>query len=77
MQIKVLHNLFALICISLFLVKAALVDEHENCELWANAGECEKNPNYMLKHCSKAILSINNFFNTDVIFNIDKRVKKY
>ena len=23
-------------------------DEHEQCELWARAGECERNPKYML-----------------------------
>lgn len=27
-------------------------NNHENCEKWANRGECEKNPNYMFEHCS-------------------------
>lgn len=27
------------------------MNNHENCEFWASIGECEKNPNYMLKQC--------------------------
>jgi len=26
-------------------------DENNNCEDWANSGECSKNPGYMLQHC--------------------------
>ncbi len=32
----------------------AVGDSHENCEQWAAAGECDKNPNYMRQHCAKA-----------------------
>ena len=27
------------------------VDENGNCQNWANVGECDKNPNYMLEKC--------------------------
>ena len=30
------------------------VDVHENCSFWADRGECEKNPGYMLKSCQKS-----------------------
>jgi len=29
-------------------------DHHENCSGWANRGECEKNPKYMLANCKKS-----------------------
>ena len=29
-------------------------DENEYCEYWANAGECEINPGYMLQYCKKS-----------------------
>ena len=29
-------------------------DAREDCVFWASAGECEKNPGYMLKECAKA-----------------------
>jgi len=29
-------------------------DDHENCAGWADAGECETNPNYMLNSCRKS-----------------------
>ena len=29
-------------------------DQHERCEYWANMGECDKNPNYMLDKCAKS-----------------------
>lgn len=29
-------------------------DNHENCSGWADMGECEKNPRYMLKNCMKS-----------------------
>jgi hypothetical protein len=27
---------------------------HESCQDWANIGECDKNPNYMLYNCAKS-----------------------
>lgn len=29
-------------------------DGHENCSGWADMGECDKNPNYMLSNCKKS-----------------------
>ena len=29
-------------------------DEHERCSVWAGLGECEANPDDMLKHCAKS-----------------------
>ena len=31
-----------------------LQDDNENCLGWANAGECAKNPNYMLVNCKES-----------------------
>lgn len=33
---------------------AELKDQHENCNFWAQEGECEKNPGYMLENCAKS-----------------------
>eukprot|EP00040_Diaphanoeca_grandis_P035441 m.222997 g.222997 ORF g.222997 m.222997 type:complete len:362 (-) comp33388_c3_seq1:117-1202(-) len=30
------------------------VDGDENCKFWADSGECENNPSYMLQHCKLA-----------------------
>lgn len=29
-------------------------DDHEKCKFWANEGECENNPKYMLRSCKKS-----------------------
>uniref|UniRef100_A0A7S4AYU3 Fe2OG dioxygenase domain-containing protein n=1 Tax=Chrysotila carterae TaxID=13221 RepID=A0A7S4AYU3_CHRCT len=29
-------------------------DANENCKLWADSGECDANPSYMLQHCTVA-----------------------
>jgi len=29
-------------------------NEHKRCDEWANIGECDKNPNYMLKKCQRS-----------------------
>ena len=29
-------------------------DEHDSCEMWASVGECNNNPNYMLRSCRKS-----------------------
>lgn len=34
-----------------FLGYAAAEDSHQNCKMWAEAGECEKNPGFMLTSC--------------------------
>jgi glutathione peroxidase len=35
-----------------------LTDNHDSCEFWANAGECTKNPNYMLSNCKKSCAAL-------------------
>jgi prolyl 4-hydroxylase len=37
--------------------ETACVNEDELCDFWAQEGECEVNPNYMLVHCAKACQS--------------------
>jgi glutathione peroxidase-family protein len=37
---------------------AGEVDNHESCEHWANAGECAKNPGYMLVNCKKSCQAV-------------------
>jgi len=32
-------------------------DQHEHCHFWANLGECETNPRYMLKKCARTCRS--------------------
>jgi len=34
------------------LVAAVPADTHENCEMWADAGECDANPSFMLTSCA-------------------------
>lgn len=36
-----------------------IVDQNSNCSYWANSGECEKNPNYMLNSCAASCNSVN------------------
>ena len=43
--------------ISTFLYAGEVTDEHESCPHWAEIGECEKNPNYMLQSCKKSCAS--------------------
>ena len=31
-----------------------MVNKHELCKAWANAGECKKNPGFMLQDCKWA-----------------------
>ena len=33
---------------------SAPVDQHENCQQWAEGGECDRNPQYMQQQCAKA-----------------------
>ena len=32
------------------------IDDHEKCPQWSQMGECENNPNYMLRHCRRSCL---------------------
>ena len=34
------------------------VDQNDSCSGWANSGECEKNPNYMLSMCSASCIRV-------------------
>ena len=34
--------------------KSCIMDNNENCEFWAENGECGKNPGYMLSYCQKS-----------------------
>lgn len=43
--------IFLLMAVSYPVVLGAAPDKHDNCELWANSGECENNPGYMLDNC--------------------------
>jgi glutathione peroxidase len=45
--------LLAAFCVD-FAIANEAVDSNENCEFWASVGECSKNPNYMLKFCTKS-----------------------
>lgn len=40
----------ALVCKSSW----GLEDRHENCAMWADMGECDNNPDYMLDFCAKS-----------------------
>uniref|UniRef100_A0A7S2PAV0 Procollagen-proline 4-dioxygenase n=1 Tax=Skeletonema marinoi TaxID=267567 RepID=A0A7S2PAV0_9STRA len=33
---------------------ATCVDEHDDCKMWSDSGECDANPNYMLTHCRRS-----------------------
>lgn len=51
-------GLFLILSVSVGLlsldVATASEDTHENCKVWAEAGECEKNPGFMLSGCTKS-----------------------
>lgn len=38
----------------LILVKTDCIDRNSRCAEWADRGECQKNPNYMLVWCRKS-----------------------
>lgn len=48
----------ALLCCFQHLASAANPDQHENCEFWANSGECESNPGYMAENCATSCETI-------------------
>jgi len=35
-------------------ILATCVDEHADCKMWSDSGECDANPNYMLTHCRRS-----------------------
>jgi glutathione peroxidase-family protein len=55
---RFIHLIFVFLVISLLgiTVKASdgITDNHESCSHWAAAGECVKNPGYMLVNCVKS-----------------------
>jgi hypothetical protein len=38
----------------------ACVDDEEECKYWSRIGECDSNPNYMLKHCKLSCKACDN-----------------
>eukprot|EP00429_Kryptoperidinium_foliaceum_P003552 CAMPEP_0176009826 /NCGR_PEP_ID=MMETSP0120_2-20121206/4450_1 /TAXON_ID=160619 /ORGANISM="Kryptoperidinium foliaceum, Strain CCMP 1326" /LENGTH=214 /DNA_ID=CAMNT_0017342633 /DNA_START=65 /DNA_END=706 /DNA_ORIENTATION=+ len=53
---KTFHLIFALVaCLASCLLRPAEAvdaDRHDNCEFWAESGECDKNPGYMQSNCA-------------------------
>lgn len=47
-------RLCVVICWSSLYFAAAAEDNNENCKMWAERGECDKNPGYMLAECQKS-----------------------
>ena len=45
---------------------AVAADNHEKCSEWADAGECENNPNYMLVNCATSCDKVMNVDNSDL-----------
>ena len=45
---------FFIFSISVNVAQGDLVDENDNCHVWAETGECDNNPDYMLKYCAKS-----------------------
>jgi len=50
--------LAATLVVALAATLAHGADEHANCAFWADAGECERNPAYMLVSCADACASV-------------------
>ena len=49
-----LFLLLGLVAVSCLGARGSLIDQNENCGFWASVGECDKNPNYMLKSCAES-----------------------
>ena len=43
-----------ILLLSLYLIANTVADNHENCQYWAEEGECDKNPTYMLENCKES-----------------------
>ncbi len=50
----ILFQLFCALCLLSLRIAAAQEDQHEHCEFWAESGECDRNPGYMLSNCAKS-----------------------
>lgn len=78
-RMKRLHQIFNHFLVFSFcaaFVFGAAPDQHENCKFWAESGECDRNPGYMMDQCatsceqvaaqalkdSKELEGINSFF---------------
>mmetsp|Transcript_4439 Transcript_4439/g.5145 ORF Transcript_4439/g.5145 Transcript_4439/m.5145 type:complete len:237 (+) Transcript_4439:142-852(+) len=46
--------IFHYLIIAIVAVSISLADNNNQCLEWADTGECEKNPGYMLKHCPES-----------------------
>eukprot|EP00586_Coscinodiscus_wailesii_P017652 CAMPEP_0172504340 /NCGR_PEP_ID=MMETSP1066-20121228/177772_1 /TAXON_ID=671091 /ORGANISM="Coscinodiscus wailesii, Strain CCMP2513" /LENGTH=226 /DNA_ID=CAMNT_0013280493 /DNA_START=44 /DNA_END=724 /DNA_ORIENTATION=+ len=65
MTSRIIFNLTAFfILINCLTITSA--NEPEECEYWAEVGECEKNPGYMLNNCAKACAKVDNSMNEDI-----------
>lgn len=51
------------------------VDTHKDCSFWASKGECDANPNYMLRNCQKACNVCNSNKSVDELIR-DKQKEK-
>lgn len=49
-----LLRLFCAICFVSLQFAVGQEDQHEHCEFWAESGECDRNPGYMLSNCAKS-----------------------
>jgi len=50
-------SILALLLLSL-LLPCEGEDKHENCQYWADIGECQSNPGYMLVNCAEACAKV-------------------
>ena len=44
-----------------------LVDHDENCQEWAEEGECKANPDYMLENCEKSCAAVQDAENSNAV----------
>ena len=47
-------GLLSVVFVSVLCTSWGLEDRHENCAMWADMGECDNNPAYMLDFCAKS-----------------------
>ena len=60
-------NLILYVVLSfLALPKIEAVQRRTECDDWANAGECDANPNYMWEHCTKSCTKIEEALHRDI-----------
>jgi glutathione peroxidase len=55
---SILFSLLFVCLAALWVNVNALTDNHEMCQQWAETGECDHNPGYMLPNCAKACAAV-------------------